>query len=76
MDTALNQQFADSRGMPPAYDGITEAWWNAIEDLVEGMFTPVGKDAYQKLLEDEKDFSDFKNSYIFITEEYIIFDKT
>ena len=76
MDTALNQQFADSRGMPPAYDGITEVWWNTIEDLVEGMSTPAGKDAHRRLLEDEKDFIDFENSYVFITEEHLIFDKT
>jgi uncharacterized protein (TIGR02118 family) len=76
MDTPLNQQFADSRGMPPAYDGITEVWWNSVEDLVDGMSTPEGKVAMERLLEDERDFIDFEKSYLFITEEHVIFDKS
>ena len=33
----LNQAFAASRGLAPAYDGITEVWWNSIEDLKSAM---------------------------------------
>jgi uncharacterized protein (TIGR02118 family) len=76
LDTPINQQLADSRGMPPPYDGITEVWWNSMDDLVEGMSSPEGKVAHKRLLEDEKDFIDFENSYVFITEEHVIFDKT
>jgi hypothetical protein len=75
MDTPVNQQLADSRGMPPAYDGITEVWWNSMEDLVAGMSTPEGREAMARLLEDEKDFIDFEKSYLFITQEHVIFDK-
>ena len=35
----LNQAFAASRGLAPAYDGITEVWWNSIEDLKSAMAT-------------------------------------
>ncbi len=75
-DTAINQKLADSRGMPPPYDGITEVWWNSMEDLVGGMSSPEGKVAHNRLLEDEKDFIDFENSYVFITEKHVIFDET
>ncbi len=75
MDTPVNQQLADSRGMPPAYDGITEVWWNSMEDLVAGMSTPEGREAMARLLEDEKDFIDFEKSYLFVTQEHVIFDK-
>jgi uncharacterized protein (TIGR02118 family) len=75
MDTPVNQQLADSRGMPPAYDGITEVWWNSMEDLVAGMATPEGREAMARLLEDEKDFIDFEKSYLFVTQEHVIFDK-
>ena len=75
METPVNQQLADSRGMPPAYDGITEVWWNSMEHLVAGMSTPEGKEAMTRLLEDEKDFIDFEKSYLFITQEHVIFDK-
>jgi uncharacterized protein (TIGR02118 family) len=76
LDTPVNQQLADSRGMPPAYDGITEVWWNSLEDLVAGMSTPEGQAAMERLLEDEKAFIDFENSCVFMTEEHVIFDKT
>lgn len=76
VDSPLNRQLADSRGMPPAYDGITEVWWNSMEDLVEGMSTPEGQAAHQRLLEDEKAFIDLEKSYLFLTEEHGIFDKT
>ena len=76
LDTPVNQQLADSRGMPPAYDGITEVWWNSLDDLVAAMSTPEGRSAMERLLEDEKAFIDFENSSLFMTEEHVIFDKT
>jgi uncharacterized protein (TIGR02118 family) len=76
IDTPMNQQLADSRGMPPAFDGITEVWWNSLEDLANSMATPEGAAAMQRLLEDERDFIDFENSHLFMTEEHVIFDKT
>ena len=51
-----------SRGASEPYDGITEVWWNSLEELVEGMSSPEGKVAHKRLLEDEKDFIDFENS--------------
>ncbi len=76
VDTPLNQQFADSRGMPPGFDGITEVWWNSMEDLIEGMSSPEGQEAYGRLLKDESEFIDLEKSYMFLTQEHVIFDKT
>lgn len=38
----LNEAFVVSRGLAPAYDGITEVWWNSIEDVKAAMASPVG----------------------------------
>lgn len=76
IDTPLNQAFAESRGMQPGYDGITEVWWDSLEDLQASMESSEGQEAYGRLLEDERDFIDLENSYIFLTNEHVIFDKT
>lgn len=74
VDTPLNAALAGSRGMGAAYDGITEVWWDRIEDLVEGMSTPEGRAAAQRLLDDEREFIDLTASNLFLTEEHEIFD--
>ena len=61
--------------MEKAYDGITEVWWDSLEDLVSGMNTPEGQAALKRLLEDEREFIDLANSFIFLTEEHLIFDR-
>ncbi len=76
IDSPLNEQFAQSRDMGKAYDGITEVWWDSVEDLVAGMNTPEGQAAHERLLEDEREFIDLANSFIFLTEEHLIFDRT
>jgi hypothetical protein len=75
IDTPLNEQFAQSRGMGPAYDGITEVWWDSVDDLVAGMSTPAGLEAATRLLDDEREFIDFAHSSLFLTEEHPIFDR-
>lgn len=74
LDTPLNAQFVASRSMSEPFDGITEVWWDSLEDLVAASSTPEGAEAMQKLLEDERDFVDFGKSTIFMTEEHPIFD--
>ncbi|MCP3984780.1 MAG: EthD domain-containing protein [bacterium] len=76
IDTPLNEQFAQSRDMGKAYDGITEVWWDSLEDLVAGMNTPEGQAAHKRLLEDEREFIDLANSRIFLTEEHQIFARS
>jgi uncharacterized protein (TIGR02118 family) len=71
--TELNALFVQSRGLAPAYDGVTEVWWDSLEALKEGMATPEGQAAHRALLEDEKTFIDFSASRVFMSEERPIF---
>ena len=74
METELNALFVQSRGLAPAYDGITEVWWDSLDALQAGMETEEGREAHRRLLEDEKTFIDFSQSRVFMTEEKPIFD--
>ncbi len=71
---ALNQAFLESRDLAPAYDGITEVWWDDAAALEAGMGTEAGQEAHRRLKEDEAKFIDFKQSRVFMTEEHTIFD--
>jgi uncharacterized protein (TIGR02118 family) len=73
MGTPLNAVLVASRGMAPSYDGITEVWWDSLEDLQAAMAEPEGVKALQMLLEDEKKFIDLARSTLFMTEEHEIF---
>jgi len=68
--------FAQSRGMPPGFDGITEVWGDSLDEVNAGFSTPEGQEAGRALVEDEARFVDLKRSYIFLTEEHTIFDFT
>lgn len=71
---ALNGLFEQSRNLAPAYDGITEVWWDDAAALEAGMATPEGQEAHRRLKEDEATFIDFSQSRVFMTEEHVIFD--
>ena len=70
----LNEAFAASRDLAPAYDGITEVWWDDAAALEAGMGTEEGKEAHRRLKEDEATFIDFSQSRVFMTEEHEIFN--
>jgi uncharacterized protein (TIGR02118 family) len=71
---------AQIRGTRPkmneTYDGITEVWWDSIEDFSSGGSAEDRAKAGRALLEDESKFIDFERSSIFLTEEHEIFDYT
>ena len=71
----LNQIFVASRGLAQAYDGITEVWWDSVEEVKAAMATAVGAEAMATLMEDESKFIDFSQSRVFMTTEYLIFDR-
>jgi len=75
INTPLNDAFVDSRGMAPIYDGITEVWFDSVEDVQAALETAEGTRAGGLLLEDEAKFIDFSRSTIFMTEEHEIFDR-
>ena len=70
----MNALFAESRGLAPAYDGITEVWWASMDALQAGMSSDEGRKAHAALKDDEAKFIDFSNSRVFMTEEHLIFD--
>jgi uncharacterized protein (TIGR02118 family) len=74
-EAAVNQAFVASRGLAPAYDGITEVWWNSIEDVKAAMASPAGAEAMALLAKDESQFIDFSQSRVFMTIEHVIFDQ-
>jgi uncharacterized protein (TIGR02118 family) len=76
IDTPLNAAFVESRGLSPFFDGITEVWWDSLDDLEAAASSPEGAEALQMLLEDEQRFIDLGRSTIFMTEEHEIFDLT
>lgn len=73
---AMNEAFAASRDLAPAYDGITEVWWDDEAALAAGMASEEGKEAHRQLKEDEAKFIDFSQSRVFMTQEHEIFDHT
>lgn len=71
-----NEGMAAVRGMRPATDGITEVWWDSLEDFQAAYSTPEGQAAGAALAEDEAKFIDFSGSAVFLTKEHEIFDRT
>ncbi len=79
--TPLNDAIATSRGLEtPPYDGVTELWWDSIEEFTASVSTPEGQAAAQKYITDpdvgEANFVDFARSRAFLTEEHTVFDLT
>ncbi|GAB4379591.1 MAG: hypothetical protein Kow00121_34040 [Elainellaceae cyanobacterium] len=77
--TPVNLEIAKSRGLDASpYDGVTEIWWNSMEDFLAAVSTPEGQAAAQQYITDPKvgevNFVDFAQSRAFLTEEYTVFD--
>ena len=73
LDTPLNAAAQVPRGVKPAYDGITEIWWDRAEDLIAALSTAEGQEINRILTEDEARFCDLPNCTVFFTEEHTIF---
>ena len=69
----LNQSFVENLGLKQPYEGITEVWWNSLEDMMAGYATKEGQEAGEALSQDEAKFINHSASSIFMTEEYDIF---
>ena len=75
VDTPVNDALAEARGMGEPYDGITEVWWDSLDDLLAASQTEAGQEAMQRLVEDESEFIDLERSSVFMTQEYTIFER-
>jgi uncharacterized protein (TIGR02118 family) len=67
-----NEALRASRGTAEAYDGITEVWFDSLQEMGAGD-SQEAQAAAQRLLEDEAEFIDFARSCVFLTEEHEIF---
>ena len=70
----LQQSAQEPRGTMPAYDGITEVWWESIEDLATALQSESGQEANKILAEDEARFVDLPKSNVFFSQEHTIFE--
>ena len=76
IDTPLNDALRGARGMLESVPGITEVWWDSLEDFVAAGQDPAGAAAFADLAEDETKFIDIARSQVFLTHENLIFDFT
>ena len=72
LDTPLNENLQESRGMRDAYDGVAEVWFESEQDLVEAMSSPEGQQVSEILLQDESNFLDHSKSTAFIAQEHSV----
>ena len=76
IDPEASEAMRAVRGMRGPADGLTEVWWDSIEDFQAAYATPEGQASGRILAEDEAKFIDFQRSAVFLTEEHEIFDHT
>jgi hypothetical protein len=76
IDHPANEGLRAVRGMLGPVDGITEVWWDSLEDLHGAYATAEGAASGRRLAADEESFIDFSRSQVFLTREHLIFDHT
>jgi hypothetical protein len=76
VDEAASEAMRAVRGMRGPADGVTEVWWDSLEDFQSVYGTAEGAESGRILAEDEAKFIDFEKSAVFLTEEHLIFDHT
>lgn len=69
IETPLNEQFRESRGLEPDSDGVAEVWLESEEDMIAAMWTPAGQELAAARLEDESTFTDHARSSAFLVRE-------
>ena len=65
-----------SRGSGPAYEGVTEVWFDTSRQGGADGVRAASAEAGKTLFEDESKFIDFAGSSVFMTVEHTIFDGT
>ena len=75
-DDPASEAMRAVRGMRGPADGVTEVWWDSLDDFSAAYATPEGAESGRILAEDEAKFIDFEKSAVFLTEEHLIFDHT
>ena len=70
IDTPLNNELRESRGMAQEYDGVAEIWFESEKEFVDAMSSPEGQKLGAALFEDEANFLDHAKSTAFFAEEH------
>jgi uncharacterized protein (TIGR02118 family) len=75
LDDTLNDQLRATRGGPPPYAGLTEAWFDR-SDLETMLADPEseGSKGFAAFLDDEKRFIDFTRSTAWVSKELVLVD--
>ena len=73
IDTPMSAMAQQARGTKPPYDGLTELWWDSLDDALAALQDPACHEANRLLAEDEARFCDLPNCSVFFTEEHTIF---
>jgi uncharacterized protein (TIGR02118 family) len=73
-EDVVSNALRHQRGGPEKFDGIGQAWFASLNDLVEVSASPASAKALQTLREDELRFIDLRNSPMFVVEEDTVFD--
>jgi hypothetical protein len=76
IDSPTNEALRSTRGMLPPVPGITEVWWDSLEDFQAASSDPAAQAAFADLAADEDKFIDTSRSQVFLTKENFIFDFT
>ena len=72
IDTPLNDNIRESRGMQQEYDGVAEVWFESEQELIDAMSSPEGQEISAILLKDESSFLDHAKSSAFIVNEHTL----
>lgn len=70
----VSEVLRQQRNGPAKFDGVGQAWFRSVEDLVEVASNPAAAAALNALREDELKFIDLENSPMFVVEENAVFD--
>lgn len=62
------------RNGPEKFDGVGQAWFRTLEDLVDVAGNPAAAEALNALREDELKFIDLENSPMFVIQEEEVFN--
>ena len=74
IDSTLNKNIRESRGMLEAYDGVGEIWWQSEEDFLAAINSPEGQKLRAMFVEDEARFVNLSASSAFFTLEHVLID--
>ncbi|PQA88718.1 EthD domain-containing protein [Hyphococcus luteus] len=73
-EETVSEVLRQQRNGPTKFDGIGQAWFASLNDLVEVANDPASRAALEALREDELNFIDLENSPMFVVEEETVFD--